>query len=161
MDAGISYSGVRNPKWLNAAQTMLYCEVNFDHIDFEEWSPFAAVEAGDYNHTHQIWAECVAGDYGPIADFEAPADITGSDAQAYLRLERNRRLADCDWWANSDRTMTAEQTAYRQALRDLPANSPDATLRWEQPPEDAVLEQTIGMPHGYTVWVNVTWPTKP
>ena len=161
MDAGISYSGVRNPKWLNAAQTMLYCEVNFGHVDFEEWSPFAAVESGDYDHTPQIWAECVAGDYGPIADFEAPADITGSDAQAYLRLERDRRLADCDWWANSDRTMTAEQTAYRQALRDLPANSPDATLRWEQPPEDAVLEQTIGMPHGYTVWVNVTWPTKP
>lgn len=161
MDAGITYSGVRNPKWLNAAQTMLYCEVNFGHVDFEEWSPFAAVESGDYDHTHQIWAECVAGDYGPIADFEAPADITGSDAQTYLRLERDRRLADCDWWANSDRTMTAEQTAYRQALRDLPANSPDATLRWEQPPEDAVLEQTIGMPHGYTVWVNVTWPTKP
>ena len=161
MDAGITYSGVRNPKWLNAAKTMLYCEVNFGHIDFEEWSPFSAVESGDYNHTHQIWAECVAGDYGPIADFEAPADITGDDAQAYLRLERDRRLADCDWWASSDRTMTAEQTAYRQALRDLPANSPNATLRWEQPPEDAILEQTIGMPHGYTVWVNVTWPTKP
>ena len=36
-----------------------------------------------------------------------------------LRLERNRLLAETDWWANSDLTMTAEQTAYRQALRDI------------------------------------------
>ena len=42
-----------------------------------------------------------------------------------LRVERDRLLAETDWWASSDRTMTAEQTAYRQALRDLPANTAD------------------------------------
>ena len=88
-------------------------------------------------------------------------NITGSDAMMYLRLERDRRLGDTDWWANTDRTMTDEQTTYRKSLRDLPANNPNAILRWEQPPEDAVLEQTIGMPHGYTIWVNVNWPKKP
>jgi hypothetical protein len=36
----------------------------------------------------------------------------------------NRRIRDAllkqtDWWASSDLTMTAEQTAYRQALRDI------------------------------------------
>jgi hypothetical protein len=36
-----------------------------------------------------------------------------------LRAERNRRIAETDWWALSDLTMTAEQTAYRQALRDI------------------------------------------
>ena len=36
-----------------------------------------------------------------------------------LRAERDRRLAETDWWAVADRTMTAEQTAYRQALRDI------------------------------------------
>ena len=36
-----------------------------------------------------------------------------------LREERNRLLAETDWWASSDLTMTAEQTAYRQALRDI------------------------------------------
>ena len=36
-----------------------------------------------------------------------------------LREERNQRLANTDWWASSDLTMTAEQTAYRQALRDI------------------------------------------
>jgi hypothetical protein len=36
-----------------------------------------------------------------------------------LREERNRRIAETDWWASSDLTMTAEQSAYRQALRDI------------------------------------------
>ena len=36
-----------------------------------------------------------------------------------LREERNRRIAETDWWASSDLTMTPEQTAYRQALRDI------------------------------------------
>jgi len=36
-----------------------------------------------------------------------------------LREERNRRIAETDWWASSDLTMSAERTAYRQALRDI------------------------------------------
>lgn len=36
------------------------------------------------------------------------------------RFERDRLLAETDWWAMSDTAdMTAEQTAYRQALRDI------------------------------------------
>ena len=36
-----------------------------------------------------------------------------------LREERNRRIAETDWWASSDLTMSAERTAYRQNLRDI------------------------------------------
>ena len=36
-----------------------------------------------------------------------------------LREERNHRIAETDWWASSDLTMSAERTAYRQALRDI------------------------------------------
>jgi len=36
-----------------------------------------------------------------------------------LRDVRNAKLKATDWWASSDLTMTAEQTAYRQALRDI------------------------------------------
>lgn len=35
------------------------------------------------------------------------------------RLIRDRLLTETDWWAVADRTITAEQTAYRQALRDI------------------------------------------
>ena len=42
-----------------------------------------------------------------------------SDAAERNRRERDRLIAETDWWASSDLTMTAEQTAYRQALRDI------------------------------------------
>ena len=60
-----------------------------------------------------------------------------------LREERNRLLSETDWWAVADRTMTSEQTEYRTALRDLPANSPNVELD-----DNGNL-------------INVTWPTKP
>jgi len=52
-----------------------------------------------------------------------------------IRNKRNALLAETDWWASGDITMTDEQIAYRQALRDLPAQE--------------------GFPN------NVTFPTKP
>jgi hypothetical protein len=36
-----------------------------------------------------------------------------------LRFERNRLLAETDWWAVKDRTMSQAQKDYRQALRDI------------------------------------------
>ena len=40
---------------------------------------------------------------------------------AQLRETRNRNLASTDWYALQDVTMSDAMTAYRQALRDLPA----------------------------------------
>ena len=54
---------------------------------------------------------------------------------ADLRGMRNDKLAETDWMANSDVTMSDEWKTYRQALRDLPANTSDPS--------------------------NPTWPTKP
>ena len=56
------------------------------------------------------------------------AELEALEPIRLLRIERNRRLAETDWWAVADRTMTAEQTAYRTALRDLPANSTNVAL---------------------------------
>ena len=36
-----------------------------------------------------------------------------------LREERNKLISETDWWASSDLTISAERTAYRQALRDI------------------------------------------
>jgi len=38
-----------------------------------------------------------------------------------LREKRNRRLAETDWMANSDVTMSDDWKTYRQQLRDLPS----------------------------------------
>ena len=42
-----------------------------------------------------------------------------------LRSKRDRLLAETDHLALSDHVLSAEMTAYRQALRDLPANTAD------------------------------------
>jgi len=54
---------------------------------------------------------------------------------AKVRTERDALLAETDWWASSDLTMTAEQTTYRQALRDVPSQEgfPD-TVTWPVKP---------------------------
>ena len=62
-------------------------------------------------------------------------ELIAAEPMRLLRAERDRRIAETDWWASSDLTMTAEQTAYRQALRDVPEN--------------------------YTSLDDVVWPTKP
>ena len=46
-------------------------------------------------------------------------------AMASLRTKRDHLLNDTDWWASTDLSITEAQTNYRQALRDLPANTPD------------------------------------
>ena len=73
------------------------------------------------------------------AAWEAWKTANGSLALVELRIQRNLKLKESDWMAVSDRTMTDEQKAYRQALRDLPAN---------QTPSDTRLS-------------NITWPTEP
>ena len=56
-------------------------------------------------------------------------------AEVEARALRDTLLSATDWTANSDVTMTAEMTAYRQALRDVPSQSgfPD-TITWPQEP---------------------------
>tara|TARA_R110000772_G_scaffold27957_1_gene70829 strand:+ start:1470 stop:1691 length:222 start_codon:yes stop_codon:yes gene_type:complete len=56
-------------------------------------------------------------------------------AARFARVNRDKFLAETDWWAVADRTMTDAETTYRQALRDIPAQE--------------------GFP------TTITWPTKP
>lgn len=143
-----TWSAARNPSWGDSAQTWIDLEVNFDDLP-EEFVGCALRASGDEPHIHDLYARCIAGEFGEIAAWRAPDEISGIEAQKQLRIKRDELLAETDYWALSDTTtMTAEQTAYRQALRDLPANSPNAAIRW--------IEN-----EGYANWINVTWPTKP
>jgi|TARA_Y100000033_G_scaffold46516_1_gene51060 hypothetical protein len=64
-------------------------------------------------------------------------ELVNAEPMRLLREERNRRLAETDWMAGSDVTMSSAWTTYRQALRDVPAQD------------------------GVTGLDDVTWPTKP
>jgi len=59
------------------------------------------------------------------------ADGTKTTTQGSVDWEEIKRwrelvLKDCDWWAMSDRTISDDQRAYRQFLRDLPQTYTDA-----------------------------------
>ena len=61
-----------------------------------------------------------------IAEREAYAsDVLPVEQMKELRLRRNQLLAETDYLALADSTLTDEMRDYRQALRDLPANTVD------------------------------------
>ena len=76
-----------------------------------------------------------------ISDFnkrlaEAPSEF--DMALQDLRVKRNRLLAETDYLALSDNTLSDDMKTYRQSLRDLPSGK-DTVEKCE----------------------NATWPTKP
>ena len=48
-------------------------------------------------------------------------ELINAEPYRLLRIERNRRLQETDWRASSDLTISNDWKAYRQDLRDLPA----------------------------------------
>ena len=55
---------------------------------------------------------------GNVVEYDADAAAV-EGAKIDLREQRNALLAETDWWASSDLTMTSAQRTYRQALRDI------------------------------------------
>ena len=104
--------------------------VELAETEFEVHSDLVWVDATNDAEVGGSWDGT---SFGP-ADTRTDAEKT-KDAWVKLRSKRNLYLTQTDWWTVADRTMTDEERAYRQALRDLPANTTD--------PENPV------------------WPTKP
>ena len=69
------------------------------------------------------------------AEEKAWTDAAPTREMEMIRNHRNNLLAETDWMALPDVTMSDEWKTYRQELRDIPASN--------------------------TVYENVTWPTKP
>ena len=72
------------------------------------------------------------------------ARLQSEEPMKRLRNYRNNLLAESDWMANSDVTMSNAWKTYRQALRDLPSTA--------TPVLDPTSKPGIS---------GVTWPTKP
>ena len=53
------------------------------------------------------------------------ADVANEEGFKNLRYRRDKKISESDWMANSDVTMSDAWRTYRQALRDLPANTTD------------------------------------
>ena len=84
------------------------------------------VEMSDEEHAARVAEEKVWSDAAPARAFYG------------LRSERDQKLQETDFYALSDVTMSDEMTAYRKALRDLPASYDNSSV--------------VG---------TITWPSKP
>lgn len=132
----MQYTGVKEPKWANAAHTIIDCLACFPSIN-SDFIAFSAIGSGDYDYTHEIFARCVAGDFGPIAEYAPPPPL-GNDVLAEMaRTQRDQLLSECDWTQLTDVPPLNKDLwqAYRQKLRDLPSQSGfPLTIVWPDKP---------------------------
>ena len=75
------------------------------------------------------------------------SELHDSEAMRLLRIERNKKLSECDWRVLADVLQSSEFKEwinYRQALRDLPSSA--------TPKLDSSYDLDL---------TSVTWPTEP
>lgn len=94
--------------------------VELAETEFEVHSDLAWVDATSDAEVGGTWNGTSFGPRDTRTDEQKLADNWSC-----LRSERNKRLRETDWWALSDITMTDEERNYREALRNLPANTSD------------------------------------
>jgi len=139
------YAYKDNGKWVIASLMPRFRGVGGWHTltDAERakhgWYPCVEVNA-NYNPTTQVrstadfsFADNVVTAVYTIWD--KPESQIYNEAADAVRSERDKLIADTDWMALSDNTLTAGWSAYRQALRDITSQE--------------------GFPH------SVEWPEKP
>jgi hypothetical protein len=64
-------TSVSNPRWANAEQTVIDCEITTSQFG-DEVLPFTASPNDTEAHGRTIFADLVAGKYGPITERVAP-----------------------------------------------------------------------------------------
>ena len=107
------------------------------------WKPNSEYVITGESYDGLVW---VSSDIKPT-EKEITAKVTelnNAEPMRLLRVERDKRLAACDWRASSDLTLTDPWKTYRQALRDLPASA--------SPKLDNYAELDLS---------SVTFPTEP
>jgi len=72
-------------------------------------------------------------------------ELLAAEPMRLLSIERDRLIAETDWWASSDLTMSTERSDYRKTLRDFPAS-------------DEAKKAALTSEGRLT---GITWPTKP
>ena len=95
-------------------------------------------EDGTIEYVNLRYDELVAAsraDLDNVVPVIIPDEQIAEDNLRMLRKLRDQKIAETDWWANSDLTMTQAQIDYRQALRDITET--------------------------YSSYLDVVWPVKP
>ena len=85
----------------------------------KKWS-WSGLDYSDF-----IWLESDTAPTESEIDAEVTR-LTNAEPMRLLRIERDNKLAACDWRASSDLTLADAWKTYRQSLRDLPASASPA-----------------------------------
>lgn len=123
----MNYTQVKNPIWANEEHTEINCDVNFDDLQ-EEFVPFTANPLDPYNPaSKQIFDQCVAGDYGQVAEYVPPPPYIPTAEEN--KIKASELLYETDWTTISDVAdpalsnpylmNQADFFAYRSALRQI------------------------------------------
>ena len=92
--------------------------------------PLSPTDQPTYDHTKNV-VEGTPQEVGGVwTQVWSVSDASSEEIAARIerqsersREDRDSLLLQTDWWASSDLTMTAAQTAYRQALRDITSHT--------------------------------------
>ena len=141
-NGSIDYKGNLPKKWRNISGLNLSDGDN-DYLKTIGWLPYVEVsveigtdEIADGEDTVITETKVTATAKKRAMTDAEKTDRTASNLQS-IRIERNFKLADTDFYALSDVTMSSDMATYRQALRDIT----DDVAKW-----------------GTSDWA---WPTKP
>lgn len=103
------------------------------HIEFNDNKPnqFITELPSWANDCIAEWEEANTNELNLLAELnkpiiENPIVYTDQEKLAYIRIQRDKRLLDCDWTQLSDTPASVNKEAwanYRQLLRDLPNQS--------------------------------------
>jgi hypothetical protein len=73
-------TSLKNPVWSNAEQTAIDCQITTNQFGAEVL-PFTASQNDVEVHGRGIFADIVAGNYGPIAAYVAPPEPEAAENQ--------------------------------------------------------------------------------
>tara|TARA_B000000609_G_scaffold121659_1_gene95579 strand:+ start:648 stop:1019 length:372 start_codon:yes stop_codon:yes gene_type:complete len=122
--------------------------MNYDkHLAVKSLKPTSEWSWGGFDYADLNW---ISSDTKPT-ESEIDAEVTrlnNAEPLRLLRIERDKRLTDCDWIITMHKELgtniPAAWKTYRQSLRDLPASA--------SPSLDS---------YGDLDLTSVTWPTEP
>ena len=84
----------------------------------------------DGTHCHLTWDGSAI-----LKDDTALTECQTAEKWKRVRADRNKRLAETDYLALSDQTLSAEMSTFRQALRDVPTQTDPDNITWPTKPE--------------------------
>ena len=83
----------------------------------------------DGTHYHLTWDGSAI-----LKDDTALTECQTAEKWKRVRADRNKRLAETDYLALSDQTLSTEMNTYRQALRDVPTQTDPDNITWPSKP---------------------------